>query len=90
MPKEGIELSNFEKEIGEKIERTIEYTKALNPDSVELALGAKGEVKFTVKSYAGTVEEAKEKATAIFDSLFKQYYGISIYYTITKKVKESL
>lgn len=89
MCEKGIELSNFEKENGCEldllIERNIAYTKALNPDSVEIVLGAKGEVKFTVKSYAGTVEEAKEKATEIFDSLFKQYYGIDIYKTIEKK-----
>lgn len=85
MKETGIEISNFEKDNGEKIERTIEYTKALNPDSVEIVLGAKGEIKFTVKSYAGTIEEAKENATTVFDKLFKQYYGINIYDTLRKE-----
>lgn len=85
MYEKEIKISSYEKENNVEIIRNIEYTKALNPDSVEIALGAKGEVKFTVKSYAGTVKEAREKATEIFDSLFNQYYGIDIYKTIEKK-----
>lgn len=51
----------------------VEATKALNPNSVEITLGAKNEVRFTVKSYSETTDEAMEKATKIFDELTKIY-----------------
>lgn len=52
---------------------TVEATKALNPNSVEITLGAKNEVRFTVKSYSETTNEAMAEATKIFDELTKKY-----------------
>lgn len=40
---------------------------------VELTVDSKGKVKPTVKVYAGTIEEASEKAMAIMDELLKKY-----------------
>ena len=51
----------------------VEATKALNPNSVEITLGAKNEVRLTVKSYSETTNEAMAEATKIFDELTKKY-----------------
>lgn len=51
----------------------VDATKALNPNSVEITLGAKNEVRFTVKSYSETTDEAMAEAAKIFDELMKKY-----------------
>lgn len=60
-------------EEGKVIIDHVEATKDLNPNSVEITLGAKGDVSFKVKSYGETTEEAREEATKIFDSLREKY-----------------
>ncbi len=51
----------------------IEYTKALNPHSVELKRSNKGEVSWTVKAYGDTPRESKVKAEQVHDELLEKY-----------------
>ena len=67
---EAAYLTNTE---GKIIVDHVEATKDLNPNSVELTLGAKGDVSFKVKAYGETTDEARQEVTKIFDELRTKY-----------------
>lgn len=54
-------------------EKKVQYTEALNPNSVEIKMSAKGEATFNVKSYGKNTEEAMKEAIEIFDKLKRKY-----------------
>ena len=51
----------------------VQVTKALNPNSVEIKMSAKGEPTFNVKAYGETTKEAMIEAINIFDKLKQKY-----------------
>ena len=51
----------------------VQYTKALNSNSVEIKMSAKGDATFNVKTYGETTKEAMLEAINIFDKLKQKY-----------------